>query len=162
MSVKICYLDFNTPISEDSECSDSGITDKTFGVNFIDSGRIDPKKYAKYNYQYEDKQSNKEELGVPGFDLTVEQSKDKELEQLKENLQTEMASQATTSKYIILDNILYYLSKSDSDPVIRLYIPSHLKKLVMEQYHVHQSIPKHMEENHCETITEEIRPRNSL
>ena len=102
---------------------------------FIDSSRIDPKKYAKYDYHYEDKQCNKEELGVPGFDLTVEQSKDKELVQLKENLQTEKASQATSSKYIILDNILYYLSKCDSDPVIGLYIPSHLKKLVIEQYH---------------------------
>ena len=57
----------------------------------------------------------KEELGVPGFDITVEQPKDKELAQLQENLQTEKASQATTSKYIILDNILYYLSKCDSD-----------------------------------------------
>ena len=77
------------PISEDSECNDPNITDKTFEVNCIDSSRIDPKKYAKYDYQYEDKQCNKEELGVPGFDLTVEQSKDKELVQLKENLQNE-------------------------------------------------------------------------
>ena len=34
-----------------------------------------------------------------------------------------------------MDIILYYLSKCDSDPVIRLYIPSHLKKLVIEHYH---------------------------
>ena len=33
--------------------------------------------------------------------------------------------------------IIFYttLSKSDSDPIIRLYIPSHLKQLVIEQYH---------------------------
>ena len=101
------------PISEDSECSGPDITGKTFEANFIDSSRIDTKIYAKYDYQYEDKQCNKEELWVPGFDLTVEQSKDKELVQLKENLQSEKASQATTSKYVILDNILYYLSKYD-------------------------------------------------
>ena len=65
------------PISEDSECSDPDITNKTFEVNFIDSSRINPKKYAQYDYQYEEKQCNKEELMVPGFDLTVEQSKDK-------------------------------------------------------------------------------------
>ena len=34
-----------------------------------------------------------------------------------------------------MDNILYYLSKCHSGQVIRLYIPSHLKKLVIEQYH---------------------------
>ena len=55
------------PISVDSECSDPDITDKTFEENFIDSSRIDPKKYAKYDCQYEDKQCNKEELGVPGL-----------------------------------------------------------------------------------------------
>ena len=98
------------PISEDIECSDPDITHKTFEVNFIDSSRIDPKKYAKYHYQYEDKQCNNEELGVPRFELVI----------LKENLQTEKASWATTSKHIVLDNILYYLSKCDSNPVIRL------------------------------------------
>ena len=44
-------------------------------------------------------------------------------------------SSSVVSKYIILDNILHYLSKSDSDPIIRLYIPSHMKQLVIEQYH---------------------------
>ena len=47
MSVQICYLDFNTLFLKTSECSDPDITDKTFDVNFIDSSRIDPKKYAK-------------------------------------------------------------------------------------------------------------------
>ena len=44
-------------------------------------------------------------------------------------------SSSVASKYIKLDNILYYLSKSDSDSIIRLHIPSHLKQLVIEQYH---------------------------
>ena len=67
--------------------------------------------------------------------MVIEQSKDKELVQLKDRLQSEKMSSSVASKYIILDNILYYLSKSDSDPIIRLYIPSHLKQLVIEQYH---------------------------
>ena len=67
--------------------------------------------------------------------MVIEQSKDKELAQLKDRLWSEKMSSAVASKYIILDNILYYLSKSDSDPIIRLYIPSHLKQLVIEQYH---------------------------
>ena len=65
--------------------------------------------------------------------MVIKQSKDKELV-LKDRLQSEMSS-SVDSKYIILINILYYLSKSDSDSVIRLYIPSHLKQLVIEQYH---------------------------
>ena len=67
--------------------------------------------------------------------MVIEQSKDKELVQLKDRLQSEKMSSSVASKYVILDNILYYLSKSDSDPVIGLYIPSNLKQLVIEQYH---------------------------
>ena len=76
----------------------------------------------------------KEELEVQGNDLVIDQSKDKELVQLKDRLQREKISSSVASKYIILDNILCYLSKSDSDPIIRLCIPSHLKQLVIEQY----------------------------
>ena len=54
---------------------------------------------------------------------------------LFKELQTGKASQAINSKYILLDNVLYYLSKADSDPVIWLYIPKHLCNEVIEQYH---------------------------
>ena len=43
--------------------------------------------------------------------------------------------QAINNKYILLDNILYYLSKADLDPVIQLNIPEHLRKEVIGQYH---------------------------
>ena len=93
------------------------------------------KRFAQYDHHYEDKQCNKEELEIPGFDLVIEQSKENELVQLRDRLQGEKMSSSVASKYIILDNILYYLSRSDSDPIIMLYIPSHLKQLVIEQYH---------------------------
>ena len=111
------------------------ITDRTFEVNLINNSDINPKRFAQYDHQYEDKQCNKEELDIPGFDLVMEQSKDKELVQLKDRLQSEKMSSSVASKYIILDNILYYLSKSGLDPIIRMYIPSHLKQLVIEHYH---------------------------
>ncbi|MCG7879465.1 MAG: DDE-type integrase/transposase/recombinase, partial [Candidatus Thiodiazotropha endolucinida] len=38
-------------------------------------------------------------------------------------------------KPIILENILYYISDVDSDPVLRLYIPVHLQPAVIQQYH---------------------------
>ena len=91
------------------------ITDRTFEVNLINSSNITSKRFAQYDNQYEDKQCNKEELEIPGFDFIIEQSKDKELVQLKDRLQSEKMSSSFVSKYIILDNILYYLSKSDSE-----------------------------------------------
>ena len=60
-----------------------------------------PKDLPQYDQQYEDKQCNKEELEIPGFDLVIEQSKDKELVQLKDSLQSEKMSSPVASKYII-------------------------------------------------------------
>ena len=44
-------------------------------------------------------------------------------------------SQAINNKCILLDNVLYCLSKAVSDAVIWLSIPVHLRKGVIEQYH---------------------------
>ena len=94
------------------------ITDRTFEVNLIDSNDINPKRFAQYHHQYEDKKCNKVELKIRGFDLVIEKSQDKECVQLKDRLQSEKMSSSIASKYIILDNILYYLYRSDSDAII--------------------------------------------
>ena len=57
-------------------------------------------------------------MNLSGCDLVAEQTKDKEILKLKEELQSGKASWAINSKYILLDCVLYYLSKTDSDPVI--------------------------------------------
>ena len=46
-------------------------TDRTFEVNLIDSSDINPKRFALYDHQYEDKQCNKEQLEIMGFDLVI-------------------------------------------------------------------------------------------
>ena len=81
------------------------ITDRTFEVNLINSSDVNPKGFAQYHHQYEDKQCNKEELEIPGFDLVIEQSKDKELVQLNDRQQSEKMPSSVASKCIILDNI---------------------------------------------------------
>ena len=70
-----------------------------------------PKRFAQYDHQCEDKQCYKEEFEISDFDLVIEQSKDKELVQLKDRQQSEKMSSSVASEYIILDIILYYLSK---------------------------------------------------
>ena len=121
--------------NDDSELSGPDITDKMFEVNMINSSNINPKVFSQYDHQIRDNQCTKEELYLPGYDLVTEQTKDKEILKLKEELQSGKMSQAINSKYILLDNLLYYLPKPDSDLVIWLYIPDHLQKEVMEQYH---------------------------
>ena len=50
---------------------------------------------------------------MPGYDLVTEQIRDKELLEIKEELQSGKASQASNIKQIVLDNVLYNLSKAD-------------------------------------------------
>ena len=52
---------------------------------------------------------------MPGYNLITEQTRDKELLKLKEKLLSGKASQVINSKYILLDNVHYYLSKAVSD-----------------------------------------------
>ena len=59
-----------------------------------------------------DNQCSKEELNLHGYDLVTEQRKDKKLLKLKEKLQSDKAFQVINIKYILLDNVLYYLSKA--------------------------------------------------
>ena len=49
-----------------------------------------------------DIQCTKEELNLPGYDLVTEQTQDRELLKLKEELQGGKASQAINSKYSFL------------------------------------------------------------
>ena len=99
----------------------------------INSSNINPKAFAQYDHQITDNQCNKEELNPSCYDLATEQAKGKEPLQIKE-LQCGKPCQAFNRKHILLNDLLYYLSKADSDTVICFYIPHQLRKEVTEQY----------------------------
>ena len=83
---KLSHLPQPTDSLDNSGDDIPDITDRTFEVNLINSSDINPKRFAHYDHQFEDKQCNKKELEIPGFHLVIEQSKDKELVQLKDRL----------------------------------------------------------------------------
>ena len=102
----LSHLPHPTDSLDNSGDSVPDITDRTFEVNLKNSRDINPKRFAQYDNQYEDKQSNNEELEIQGFDLVIGQSKDKELVQLKDRLQSEKMSSSVANKYIIL--VIFY------------------------------------------------------
>lgn len=67
--------------------------------------------------------------------MGAEQSKIPELCLVKTQLETRQANKTLQRNYIVLDNILYYMSYPDDDPIIRLYAPSHLTESVVKQVH---------------------------
>ena len=44
-------------------------------------------------------------------------------------------SPAVARKYILLDNILFFISKADTDPILRLCIPKQLQSDIISEYH---------------------------
>ena len=91
--------------NDDNELSSPNMTDETFRVGMINSSNINPKAFAQYEHQKTYNQCTQEEMNLPGYDLVTEKTKDKEVLQLKQELQGCKASQAINSKYILLDNV---------------------------------------------------------
>ena len=67
--------------------------------------------------------------------MTVEQAKDKEIVDIKICLETGAPSVAIKPRYIIEDNVVYYVSHPDDNHTLRLYVPHHLHEAVVKQYH---------------------------
>lgn len=75
----------------------------------------------------------KDDLSFNNFDTTVEQ--DKEITEIKDQLLHGKENKNVQNKFILIDNIVYYISNPDNEATLRLYIPKHLKEAVVKEYH---------------------------
>ncbi|CAC5397875.1 unnamed protein product [Mytilus coruscus] len=94
------------------------ISDNTYEINVINSNRFHFTDYANNDKLVEDI-PEKEKFQFEEFDMSIEQVKDKTLRELKEQLVSDKVPEAVQNKYIIIDDILYYISNVDNDPIIR-------------------------------------------
>lgn len=74
---------------------------------------------------------------MPDLDMEVEQGKDDALLEMKMQLIHGDPSKPVQRNYIVIDHVLYYITDPDNEPVLRLYIPEHLRERVVKQYHDH-------------------------
>ncbi|CAC5388237.1 unnamed protein product [Mytilus coruscus] len=118
----------------DDEDIEIDISDKAYEINTINSNEIDPKKFASCSYKETDTLTLKDFV-VSGYDMKYEQSLDKELALIISQMKNGKASKSVESKYILIDEIMYYISKADTEPVLRLYVPLQLRDEVVKQYH---------------------------
>ena len=66
--------------------------------------------------------------------MISEQNKDDEILELKTILVHGEPSKEVQRRYLVVDNVVYYLTDPDGDTVLRLYVPKHLRALVVKQY----------------------------
>ena len=127
-------LSRNYPAEMDETCEPEipVMEEKTFEVNALNSNTFDPVKFINVNIDPE------EDTSLPSledFDNVNEQGKDRDIKEIKEKLENGRADKNLYRKYIIIDEVVYYLSQVDDEPNLRLYVPKHLQDKVLEQYH---------------------------
>ena len=113
---------------------DLDVNDNTFQVDVINSNEFEPKKFASCDVPFDDSLVKPDDC-LPGLDMISEQNKDDELLELKTILVHGEPSKEVQHRYLVVDNVVYYLTDPDGDTVLRLYVPKHLRALVVKQYH---------------------------
>ncbi|CAC5398015.1 unnamed protein product [Mytilus coruscus] len=108
------------------------ISNKAYEISTLNSNEFNPKEFSSCQ---DDDNVQVEDLKIKGYDIKYEQSLDKELSAIAIQLQNGKATKSVESKYILMDDILYFISKADSEPVLRLYVPLQLREEVVKQYH---------------------------
>ena len=109
------------------------INDNTLEINALNSNGFDPKAFASYTAEIED--THTPEKGLLGFDIISEQDKDTEISGVKNRLINGNAGKSQERKHILLEDVLYYISSPDDQPILRLYVPQNLKQKVLLQFH---------------------------
>ena len=70
-----------------------------------------------------------------GLDMSHEQAKDSEILELKTILKNGDPTQTVKRRYVIENDVLYYLSDPNENPTLRLFVPEHHRQMVVRQYH---------------------------
>ena len=114
---------------------DLDVNDNIYQVNVLDSSNVDPRTYASCNLPEKDSIEKCDLSDFKDFDMSVEQSKDDELMSLKSKIDSGDFGKDKQKHYLVVENLLYYISNVEDDPYLRLYVPKHLRSLVTTQYH---------------------------
>ena len=67
--------------------------------------------------------------------MAAEQDMDENILHIKQGLRNESLSTSLAKKHLLSDNVLYFISYPDTEPILRLYIPSHLQNAILAEYH---------------------------
>ena len=110
----------------------------SFEVAVLNSNKFNPGDYIrvdldKSRVSEEEEHDNFEPL--VDFDIVSEQEKDEVIKETKRKLLSKRNDAPLLRKFMLKDNVVYYIAHVEDDPVLRLYIPVQLKDKIIKQYH---------------------------
>ena len=138
-------LSRSPPDSVDTNEEIPDITDKSFNINVINSNQFEPREFM--HIDLDRAKTTQDALPtLDTIDLPSQQDKDKEIIHIKQKLRLGITDKNMSRKYLIHENILYYISQVDDEPILRLYVPTHLRSEVLQSYH---TLLGHMGQQKC-------------
>ncbi len=111
------------------------LDDRTFQINAINSNQIDPNDYAGIDPPVQEDQSDIEIETPSSIDMKLEQDKDEKITKLKEKIKNGEIIKGMPNLLLRKDGVLCYITDPDDEPIVRLYVPTHLKDDIIQQYH---------------------------
>ena len=113
------------------------VNDNLYEVNVIDSNQFDPKTFASCDLPTNDsfEKCDCSDFSKVGFDTKIEQTRDDDISEIRTMLLNGKESKDIQKHYLLVDDLVYYLSNVNDDPCLRLFIPKHLRIFVVKQYH---------------------------
>ena len=67
--------------------------------------------------------------------MKFEQTRDDDISEIRSMILNGKESKDVQKHYLLVDDLVYYLSNVNDDPCLRLFIPKHLRNFVVTQYH---------------------------
>lgn len=113
------------------------VNDNLYKVSVIDSNQFEPKTFASCNLPNEESFEKCDclDFSKAGFDMKLEQTRDDDISEIRSRILSGNESKDVQRHYLLVDDLIYYLSNIDDDPRLRLFIPKHLRIFVIKQYH---------------------------
>ena len=104
-------------------------------INVINSDTLDPNQLANLSHTPQEIPLSDKPEGLV-YNMKIEQNLDPAIDKLIKRVRLNKLSAAESRKFIIHDEILYFISDADKrDPKLRVYVPSHIKDKILFEYH---------------------------
>ena len=108
-----------------------------YEINILDSTQFEPKSFASCDKPNDEsfEKCDCSDFRKGGFDMKCEQTRDDDISEIRSMILNGKESKDVQKHYLLIDDLVYYLSNVNDDPCLRLFIPKHLRNFVVTQYH---------------------------
>ena len=122
-------LDSGLTENDDDDDVILDVNDNLYQVNVLDSTQFEPKSYASCNLEENDnlEKSDLSDFKKLDLDMQLEQLKDDDISEIRSMILGNKESKDVQRHFLIVENLVYYLSKSDDDPCLGCMFQNNLE-----------------------------------